>query len=206
MFTRKAEGITDDEARCTPCPPSDLSILGLVRHMAEGERIWAKWLFSGHDNVPLFCGDAHPDKDPDGDFHAPPDATLAEAVEAYRSEVADADEIYALAKLDDLLANEDREEKDSLRWIYVHLIEEYARHVGHADLIRQASTASSRTERTARRTPVRSWVAHPAHIYGASDVLLLPAYGTYRSAATVTRPRMSAAVSPLTGRTRHVIS
>lgn len=138
VFIRKAEGITDDEARCAPCPPSDLSILGLVRHMAEVERIWAKWLFSGHDNVPLFYGEVHPNQDPDGDFHAPADATLAEAVEAYRREVADADEIYAEAELDDLLANTHREEKNSLRWIYVHLIEEYARHVGHADLIRQA--------------------------------------------------------------------
>lgn len=138
VFTRKAEGITDDQARCTPCPPSDLSILGLVRHMAEVERSWAKWLFSGQDNIPLFYGNAHPSNDPDGDFHPPPDATVAEAVEAYRREIADADEIYGTAQLDDLLANQDREEKNSLRWIYVHLIEEYARHVGHADLIRQA--------------------------------------------------------------------
>ena len=138
VFLRKAEGITDDEARRTPCPPSDLSILGLVRHMADVERIWAKWLFRGDENVPLFYGDAHPDQDLDGDFHAPPDATLADALEAHGREVADADEIYAAAELDDLLANEAREEKNSLRWIFVHLIEEYARHVGHADLIRQA--------------------------------------------------------------------
>lgn len=138
VFTRKADGITDDEARRAPCPPSDLSILGLVRHMAEVERIWSKWLFRGDDNVPLFYRDAHPDHDPDGDFHAPPGATLAEALAAYQREATEADEIYALAELDDLLANEGREEKNSLRWIYVHLIEEYARHVGHADLIRQA--------------------------------------------------------------------
>jgi hypothetical protein len=47
----------------------------------------------GHDNVPLFYGEAHPNEDPDGDFHAPADATLAEAVEAYRREIAGADEI-----------------------------------------------------------------------------------------------------------------
>ena len=138
VFTRKAEGIGDDEARRTPCPPSDLSLLGLVRHMAEVERIWAKWMFRGDADEPLFYGDAHPDRDPDGDFHAPADATLEAAMAAYRREVADADEIYRSAGLDDVLANAEREQKNSLRWILVHLIEEYARHVGHADLIRQA--------------------------------------------------------------------
>jgi hypothetical protein len=136
VFTRKCEGITEDEARRTPCPPSDLSVLGLVRHMAEVERIWAKWLFRGGENVPLFYGDAHPDGDDDGDFHPPPDATLADAVEAFRREVRDADAIYATAPLDQLQAI--GSERNSLRWIYVHLIEEYARHCGHADLIRQA--------------------------------------------------------------------
>ncbi len=138
VFVRKAEGISEDAARSVPCPPSDLSMIGLVRHMAEVERMWAKWLFRGDENVALFYGAAHPDEDPDGDFHPPPDATLVDAMDAYRREVVDADDIYAAAGLDDLLANEDRVEKNSLRWIYVHLIEEYARHVGHADLIRQA--------------------------------------------------------------------
>jgi hypothetical protein len=136
VLARKAEGVTDDEARRTPCPPSNLSLLGLVRHMAEVERIWAKWLFRGDDNVPLFYGDAHPDGDGDGDFHAPPGATLAEAFDAYWREVGDADAIYASAALDQLQAVGD--ERHSLRWIYVHMIEEYARHCGHADLIRQA--------------------------------------------------------------------
>lgn len=138
VFVRKAEGLTDDEARRRPCPPSDLSILGLVRHMADVERIWAKWLFRGDDNVPLFYGAAHPDDDPDGDFHPPAGATLADAIAALQREVADADRIYAGASLDELVAVTDRDERNSLRWIYVHMIEEYARHVGHADLIRQA--------------------------------------------------------------------
>jgi hypothetical protein len=136
VLVRKAEGVSDDEARRAPCPPSDLSLLGLVRHMAEVERIWAKWLFRGDTNVPLFYGDAHPDGDRDGDFHPPADATLDEAFEAHRREIVDADAIYAAASLDQVQAT--GEERHSLRWIYVHLIEEYARHCGHADLIRQA--------------------------------------------------------------------
>ena len=98
--------------------------------------LWAKWLFRGEENAPLFYGDAHPDGDDDGDFHPPPDATLADAAEAYWREVRDADAIYAEASLDDMQAV--GKERNSLRWIYVHLIEEYARHCGHADLIRQA--------------------------------------------------------------------
>lgn len=135
-LARKAEGVTDEESRRTPCPPSDLPLLGLVRHMAEVERIWAKWLFRGDENVPLFYGDAHPGGDGDREFHPPDGATLDEAFEAYWREIRDADAIYADASLDQVQAA--GTERNSLRWIYVHLIEEYARHCGHADLIRQS--------------------------------------------------------------------
>lgn len=136
VLARKAEGLTDDQARMTPCPPSDLSMLGLVRHMADVERIWAEWIFAGGENRPIFYGDGHPDGDGDGDFHPPDGATLAEAFTQYWSRIATADRIYADAPLDQAQAG--GEQENSLRWIYVHLIEEYARHCGHADLIRQA--------------------------------------------------------------------
>jgi hypothetical protein len=86
--------------------------------------------------APIFYGEAHPDGDGDGDFHPPADATMAEAFEAYWTEIADADQIYAASGLDD--ARGEGERVVSLRWIYVHLIEEYARHCGHADLVREA--------------------------------------------------------------------
>ncbi len=136
VLARKAEGLTDDEARRTPCPPSDLSMLGLIRHMADVERVWAQRQFLGRPNEPIFYGDAHPDDDPDGDFHAPPTATLAEAFAAYWEQIAAADAVYAEAALDDV--EQGGRAEHSLRWILVHLIEEYARHCGHADLIRQA--------------------------------------------------------------------
>lgn len=136
VLARKAEGLTDEQARRRPCPPSDLSMLGLVRHMADVERIWAEWLFAGRDDQPIYYGAAHPDGDADGDFHPPAGATLAEALAEYRSRIVIADGIYARAELDDVQVG-GRQEK-SLRWIYVHLVEEYARHCGHADLIRQA--------------------------------------------------------------------
>jgi hypothetical protein len=136
VLARKAEGLTEEEARMRPCPPSDLSMLGLVRHMAEVERIWAEWIFAGGENRPVFYGDGHPDGDMDGDFHPPDGATLDEAFDEYWSQIRNADRVYAGASLEQTQAG--GEQEHSLRWIYVHLIEEYARHCGHADLIRQA--------------------------------------------------------------------
>lgn len=136
VLVRKIEGLSEEQARTPACPPSDLTLLGLVRHMAEVERIWSQWLFSGGPNVPLYYGDAHPDGDPDGDFHPPADATIADAVATFWAETAAADEIYRAADFDDIEAVGSKGR--SLRWIHVHLVEEYARHCGHADLLRQA--------------------------------------------------------------------
>ena len=132
FLIRKASGLTEEQVRLASCPPSDLTLLGLVRHAAEVERYWAKTSFGGLDVGPLYGSEP----DPDGDFHPPPEATLAEALETLLGEAEDADRIYASARLDDI----ERCDRAfySLRWILVHLIEEYARHLGHADLIREA--------------------------------------------------------------------
>ncbi len=136
VLARKAEGLSDEQARIAACPPSDLTMLGLVRHMTEVERIWSQRSLMGAELEPIYYGSTHPDGDEDGDFHPLPDATLADAFADYWSEIDVADGIFAAAALDDI------ERRDramySLRWILVHLIEEYARHCGHADLIRQA--------------------------------------------------------------------
>lgn len=132
FLIRKASGLTEEQVRIASCPPSDLTLLGLVRHAAEVERYWAKASFGGLDVGSLYGSES----DPDGDFHPPREATLAEALETLRDEAEEADLIYAGARLDDI---EKCDRKFySLRWILVHLIEEYARHLGHADLIRQA--------------------------------------------------------------------
>lgn len=132
FLARKAAGISEQQARLATCPPSDLTMLGLVRHAAEVERGWAQRSFLGSEAERIYIRDAHPD----GDFHPPADATLATALDTFWSEAAVADQIYREAALDDI------EQCDrafySLRWILIHLIEEYARHLGHADLIRQA--------------------------------------------------------------------
>jgi hypothetical protein len=136
FLVRKVSELTEKQVRIASSPPSDLTLLGLVRHAGEVERYWAKNAFAGLESESLYCGEAHPEEDPDGDFHPPDDATMEDALTAWRDESVDSDAIYRAAELDDI------EQSDrglySLRWILTHLIEEYARHLGHADLIREA--------------------------------------------------------------------
>jgi uncharacterized damage-inducible protein DinB len=141
VLARKIEGLTDEEARRAACPPSDLTLLGIVRHMADVERFWFRRSLVDEDAPPLFYGAAHPDGDDDGDFHAPPGATVAEALAAYWNEIEVANRNVVDFPLDDI---ERREQGTrSLRWILVHMVEEYARHAGHADLLRQAIDGST---------------------------------------------------------------
>jgi hypothetical protein len=136
FLVRKADDLTEEQARLASCPPSDLTILGLIRHAAEVERGWARRSVMGQDIGPIYSREAHPLGDVDGDFHPPPGATLVEALDTFRAEVAIADGIYAAVDLD---AIELRDRAFyTVRWVLVHLIEEYARHCGHADLIREA--------------------------------------------------------------------
>ena len=134
----KIGGLTDDQARQAAVPPSDLSLLGLVRHMADVERSWFRRRFAGAEAPPLYYGDAHPTGDEDGDLHPGPDDTVAEAMAAWQEEVEFARRTTAEATLDDLSAKPVHDlGLVNLRWILVHMIEEYARHCGHADLIRE---------------------------------------------------------------------
>lgn len=137
ILIRKAEGITDEQARTT-IEPSDLSLLGLIRHMAEVERSWFRRRFSGLDAPPLYYGDY----DPDGDFHPGVDDTIAEALTALLDEIDFARSATAGVPADTLAASVPPTQRipgwqPNLRWILVHMIEEYARHCGHADLLRQ---------------------------------------------------------------------
>jgi hypothetical protein len=136
VLARKAEGLTDEQARLAACPPSDMTLLGLIRHMADVERNWFRRSLLAEHIGPIYYGPSHPDGDEDGDFHPPPDATLSEALASFWAEIDVANHNIAGASLDDI----ERRERStySLRWILVHMIEEYARHCGHADLLRQA--------------------------------------------------------------------
>lgn len=139
VFLRKAEGLTDEQARTAACPPSEMTVMGLVRHMADVERSWFRRVLVAENAGPIYYGDAHPTGDPDGDFHPGPDDTLAEALATWHVEVEIARASLAGRSPGDLA---DRASRDGItpnvRWIVVHMIEEYARHCGHLDLVREA--------------------------------------------------------------------
>jgi uncharacterized damage-inducible protein DinB len=130
----KCEGLSDEQLRRAASPPSTLSLLGLVRHMAEVERAWFRRTIDGED-VPLVWSDA-------GDFQVAYDASKSsreEAFAAWEAEVAHARRIERdAASLDVTGRNARTGEEVSLRLVMLHLIHEYARHNGHADLLREA--------------------------------------------------------------------
>ena len=114
--------------------PSTLSLLGLVRHLAEVERGWFRGVLAGHDDPPLFFDDADPDADLNG---AAADPALVDAAWAvWREEVAFADRFVESHDLGET-GHDPRHGPVSVRWVLVHMIEEYARHNGHADLLRE---------------------------------------------------------------------
>lgn len=135
----KSKGLSDEQTRMTSVPPSDLTLMGLIRHMAEVERHWFRKILVGEKAPSLFCRDSHPTGDPDGDFHITSADTLSVSIAHLHSEIAIADANLAKFKLDDLASRESRPGTGipNLRWILVHVIEEYARHCGHADLLRE---------------------------------------------------------------------
>ena len=131
----KCEGLTDAQLRTAAVEPSELSLMGLVRHMAEVERGWFRSVLVGEDAGPIY----YSDEDPDGEFHLTEADTWAEAHATWQAEIEAARGNAARFGLDDLSKGRHRRtgQQMSLRWIHTHMIEEYARHNGHADLIRE---------------------------------------------------------------------
>ncbi|MGW7366849.1 DinB family protein [Streptomyces sp. NPDC054841] len=130
----KCAGLDDKQLRETSVPPSQLSLLGLVRHMADVERYWFRRILAAEDAPPLY----YSEEDPDGEFHPTDGDTWEAAHTAWSEEIAHARELAAAHSLDDLATGTHHGGLTfNLRWIYVHMIEEYARHNGHADLLRE---------------------------------------------------------------------
>lgn len=127
----KCEGLEAASLRLRSVPPSTLSLMGLVRHMAEVERHWFRRCISGDDAAPLYYSESNPD----GDFDDVDRADVDEAFTRWRAECAHARAVVSAHGLDDTGIRHGREV--SLRWVLVHMIEEYSRHNGHADLLRQ---------------------------------------------------------------------
>lgn len=115
--------------------PSTMSLLGLVRHMAEVERSWFRRVMAGQDAPRIFCSDTNRDGDWDG--AVPDPEVVAEAWKVWRAEVAFAERFVAEAPDLDIVGNAGNQGAISLREVLVHMVEEYARHNGHADLLRE---------------------------------------------------------------------
>jgi uncharacterized damage-inducible protein DinB len=129
----KCSGLDAADLARRSVEPSNLSLLGLVRHLADVERSWFRRRLAGQDAPPHYRAEANRDEDFDG--AVPDPEVVAEAWETWRAEVAFADRFVAEAPDLDLVGKDG----DVLREVLVHMIEEYARHLGHADLLRQRS-------------------------------------------------------------------
>ncbi len=122
----------DEEALCRRPLPSSMSLLGMVKHLAYVERSWFQRVFAGHEvDFP------YTEADPDADWRIEPEETAADVVAFYEAEVAVSRRIVAEAGSLAEIARKPGWD-NSLRWILVHMIEETARHCGHADLLREA--------------------------------------------------------------------
>ena len=130
---RKCRGLSDDQMRQAAAPPSNLTLLGLLRHMADVERGWFRRTLAGEEIEDRYSSD----DDPDGDFDNVAAADVQAAFASWSEECALADEIMDRRALE--ATGKQRTGREvSMRWILNHMIEEYSRHNGHADLIRQA--------------------------------------------------------------------
>ena len=132
----KCADLDGDQLALRSVPPSTLSLLGLIRHLTEVERGWFRRTLDGQDAAtagPVYYSDLRPDDDFDAAVAAGAEADR----DAYLAELETVRAVAARYDLDDTGLHRTGRPVD-LRWIYTHLIEEYARHNGHADLLRQA--------------------------------------------------------------------
>ncbi len=138
VMLRKAEGLTDEQL-AVRLAPSDLSIGSLLMHLALVEDGWFQSTFLGGELGEPWSGFDW-ESDPDWEFHHAHEYTADQIVAQYAGAIARSRAVVdATESLDALAAEKTRSGGDiNLRWILVHLIEEYARHAGHADLIRES--------------------------------------------------------------------
>lgn len=131
---RKTQGLSVEQMGLRSVPPSRISMLGLVRHLARVEHHWFRRVIGQNESIPrLFEG-----PEDDGGFGFGPaatDALVYSAWETWRFEVSHSRGVLRQAELSDKLFIDGQE--NEVRDVLVHLIEEYARHLGHADLVRE---------------------------------------------------------------------
>jgi len=127
----RCAGLTEEQLRTPAVPTTNLTLIGLIRHMTDVENGWFGD-FGGRWKPRYYTAD-----NPDGEFDDVATADIPADVAAFRAEWDLSDAGVAGLSLDHEHTDE-RNRTFSLRWAYVHMIEEYARHNGHADLIREA--------------------------------------------------------------------
>jgi len=130
----KCDGLTDEQLRQRSAPPSTMSLIGLVRHMSDVERGWFRQGLAGEDLPDIY----ETEQDRDADFNGAQTADLTAAFATWRAECEAARKAEAAAaSLETTFSLPTKHRQYSLRWVMVHMIEEYARHNGHADLLRE---------------------------------------------------------------------
>lgn len=128
----KCSGVSSDALIRTGVGGSTMSLLGLVRHLTEMERVYAVWALGGGELK--FVYGPYEDDGPAGDFDDLTADMVAPSLAAWRIEIDAADQLIAARALDDVGLGNGR----TMRWNLLKLMQEYARHNGHADLLREA--------------------------------------------------------------------
>ena len=132
----KCAGLTDEQLRTRSVGTANLTLLGMLRHMADVERYWFRQVWAAeHFETEMFDRT----DDPDEDWNDLEADTGEAALARLRQEIEAARKIVeATADFDLIATRPNRVERVSARWILIHMVEEYARHNGHADLLREA--------------------------------------------------------------------
>lgn len=128
----KCSGLDDAQLRLASAEPSSLTLLGLVQHLAEVERNWFQRVMGGLDVPPVF--------EEETGYRLVPGRGLDEVLTVWRREIGRGREVCAGLPLDGAGRIADGPmagTEVSLRWVLIHLVEEYARHNGHADILRE---------------------------------------------------------------------
>jgi uncharacterized damage-inducible protein DinB len=128
----KCASLTAEQLKQRAVEPSSLSLLGLLRHMTEVERGWFRIHAAGEQVPAVYCSDTNKD----GDFDDIQDADAAADHATFLAEIEAAKAAVADIPLEHEFTTK-RRSAISVRWVYLHMIEEYARHNGHADLLRE---------------------------------------------------------------------
>jgi hypothetical protein len=139
----KLDGLSDEQV-AQPHPPSDLTLSGMIKHLALVEDHWFQHNFAGQPLVEPWAS-VDWDDEPDWEFHTASSEPAAELRAQYLASIARSNAIFdAAPSLDDMSAptGQDEPKPFNLRWVTIHMIEETARHAGHADLIREAIDGS----------------------------------------------------------------